>query len=266
MPPQYIGFAEDMMLILFLVCILATLVTVHRATCYRQFQVPPGHHLISPSNCPRRRDVTRLCATSSQLPKTALRPILTPGFLKENMSHCNSKYLGRSYNVCCTKLQYQGGRHGGWRTWGCLQRRLLAKAGENKQHVGSKKANEQTYHCFFSRWARPPRHLTKKLSIGIPSVSLVSRSLQYFRSSKIPSPSILSNSWIFPVSCFVFSRLLCLASSSAFTFISPPGAFDCPPLLITTHLILYLILGKLSWKKNGKKRGTFPLWGPPPPP
>ena len=36
---QYIGFAEDMMLILFLVCILATLVTVHRATCYRQFQV-----------------------------------------------------------------------------------------------------------------------------------------------------------------------------------------------------------------------------------
>ena len=33
--PQYIGFAEDMMLILFLVCILATLVTVHRATCYR---------------------------------------------------------------------------------------------------------------------------------------------------------------------------------------------------------------------------------------
>ena len=35
MPPQYIGFAEDMMLILFLVCILATLVTVHRATCYR---------------------------------------------------------------------------------------------------------------------------------------------------------------------------------------------------------------------------------------
>ena len=47
MPPQYIGFAEDMMLILFLVCILATLVTVHRATCYRQFQVPPGHHLIS---------------------------------------------------------------------------------------------------------------------------------------------------------------------------------------------------------------------------
>ena len=32
---QYIGFAEDMMLILFLVCILATLVTVHRAACYR---------------------------------------------------------------------------------------------------------------------------------------------------------------------------------------------------------------------------------------
>eukprot|EP00092_Neocalanus_flemingeri_P070860 GFUD01087003.1.p1 GENE.GFUD01087003.1~~GFUD01087003.1.p1 ORF type:complete len:425 (+),score=131.73 GFUD01087003.1:69-1277(+) len=35
---QYIGFAEDMMLILFLVCILATLVTVHRAACYRQIQ------------------------------------------------------------------------------------------------------------------------------------------------------------------------------------------------------------------------------------
>ena len=45
MPPQYIGFAEDMMLILFLVCILATLVTVHRATCYRQFQVPPNPQL-----------------------------------------------------------------------------------------------------------------------------------------------------------------------------------------------------------------------------
>merc|ERR550532_3441064 len=35
---QYIGFAEDMMLILFLVCILATLVTVHRAACYRSLQ------------------------------------------------------------------------------------------------------------------------------------------------------------------------------------------------------------------------------------
>ena len=35
---QYIGFAEDMMLILFLVCILATLVTVHRAACYRSIQ------------------------------------------------------------------------------------------------------------------------------------------------------------------------------------------------------------------------------------
>jgi len=47
---QYIGFAEDMMLILFLVCILATLVTVHRATCYRQFQEArrntPLRHLI----------------------------------------------------------------------------------------------------------------------------------------------------------------------------------------------------------------------------
>lgn len=35
---QYIGFVEDMMLILFLICILVTLVTVHRASCYRQFQ------------------------------------------------------------------------------------------------------------------------------------------------------------------------------------------------------------------------------------
>ena len=33
-----IRFAEDMMLILFLVCILATLVTVHRAACYRSIQ------------------------------------------------------------------------------------------------------------------------------------------------------------------------------------------------------------------------------------
>ena len=45
--PQYIGFAEDMMLILFLVCILATLVTVHRATCYRQFQVRTSNFLSS---------------------------------------------------------------------------------------------------------------------------------------------------------------------------------------------------------------------------
>ncbi|XP_023337958.1 uncharacterized protein LOC111708733 [Eurytemora carolleeae] len=37
-PHQYLGFVEDMMLILFLVCILITLVTVHRASCYRQFQ------------------------------------------------------------------------------------------------------------------------------------------------------------------------------------------------------------------------------------
>jgi hypothetical protein len=34
-PRQYNAFGEDMMLILFLVCILATLVTVHRAACYR---------------------------------------------------------------------------------------------------------------------------------------------------------------------------------------------------------------------------------------
>jgi len=35
---QYIGFAEDTLLILFLVCILATLITVHRAACIRQIQ------------------------------------------------------------------------------------------------------------------------------------------------------------------------------------------------------------------------------------
>ena len=81
MPPQYIGFAEDMMLILFLVCILATLVTVHRATCYRQFQVLTDLISTDPPNCPRRLDETHLCVTSSQLPRTDLRPILTPGFL-----------------------------------------------------------------------------------------------------------------------------------------------------------------------------------------
>jgi len=37
-PQQYVGFVEDMMLVLFLVCILVTLITVHRASCYRQFQ------------------------------------------------------------------------------------------------------------------------------------------------------------------------------------------------------------------------------------
>lgn len=35
---QYIGFVEDMMLILFLICILVTLIAVHRASCYRQFR------------------------------------------------------------------------------------------------------------------------------------------------------------------------------------------------------------------------------------
>ena len=41
-PLQYIGLAEDMVLILLLLCILATLVKVHLqnwTTCYRQFQV-----------------------------------------------------------------------------------------------------------------------------------------------------------------------------------------------------------------------------------
>ena len=84
MPPQYIGFAEYMMLILFLVCILAILVTVHRATCYRQFQVLIDLISTDPPNCPRRLDVTHLCATSSQLPRTDLRPILTPGFTHPN--------------------------------------------------------------------------------------------------------------------------------------------------------------------------------------
>ena len=164
------------------------------------------------------------------------------------MSHCNSKYLGRSYNVfvlnCNTRADDTvDGVPEVVCSGGSLPKRVRTNNMLDQKRLSSflPKPNEQTYHCFFSRWARPPRHLTKKLSIGIPSVSLVSRSLQYFRFSKISSSSILSSSWIFPVSCFVFSRLLCLALSSAFTFISPPGAFDCPPLLITTHLILYLI-------------------------
>eukprot|EP00090_Calanus_glacialis_P013931 TRINITY_DN22563_c0_g1_i1.p1 TRINITY_DN22563_c0_g1~~TRINITY_DN22563_c0_g1_i1.p1 ORF type:complete len:443 (-),score=123.09 TRINITY_DN22563_c0_g1_i1:135-1463(-) len=54
---QYIGFAEDLMLILFLVCILATLVTVHRAACYRQIQdarrnTPLRHILPIPEDRP----------------------------------------------------------------------------------------------------------------------------------------------------------------------------------------------------------------------
>ena len=112
MPPQYIGFAEDMMLILFLVCILATLVTVHRATCYRQFQVQLIiYHLLliiyykyyqstSHSNCAiRRLDVTHLCVTSSQLPRTDLRPILTPGL-------ANRKPI--SYQLLMTHFNLEG--------------------------------------------------------------------------------------------------------------------------------------------------------------
>merc|ERR1711892_930175 len=54
---QYISFAEDLMLILFLVCILATLVTVHRAACYRQIQdarrnTPLRHILPIPEDRP----------------------------------------------------------------------------------------------------------------------------------------------------------------------------------------------------------------------
>ena len=150
-------------------------------------------------------------------------------------------------------MQYQGGRHGGWCTWGCLQRRLLAKAGENKQHVGSKKAFKLFAKTkwtnlslfFFQVSETPPPSYEEALyrnSVRLPGlqVSSIFSFLQSFPSS------ILSSSWIFPVSCFVFSRLLCLALSSVFTFISPPGAFDCPPLLITTHLILYLILFCIS--------------------
>ena len=38
-PLQYIGFVEDLILVFFLLCILATLVTVHRATCH----LPPAN-------------------------------------------------------------------------------------------------------------------------------------------------------------------------------------------------------------------------------
>jgi hypothetical protein len=33
--PQYIKFAEDAMLVLFLLCVLVTLMVVHKASCYR---------------------------------------------------------------------------------------------------------------------------------------------------------------------------------------------------------------------------------------
>jgi len=56
-PRQYNAYGEDMMLILFLVCILATLVTVHRAACYRQIQdarrnTPLRHILPIPEDRP----------------------------------------------------------------------------------------------------------------------------------------------------------------------------------------------------------------------
>ena len=59
-PLQYIGLAEDMVLILFLLCILATLVKVHLenwATCYRQFQV---------------QNYKKLCGSSFQLTQKKL--------------------------------------------------------------------------------------------------------------------------------------------------------------------------------------------------
>jgi len=56
-PRQYNAYGEDMMLIVFLVCILATLVTVHRAACYRQLQdarrnTPLRHILPIPEDRP----------------------------------------------------------------------------------------------------------------------------------------------------------------------------------------------------------------------
>eukprot|EP00095_Tigriopus_kingsejongensis_P009463 maker-scaffold197_size267318-snap-gene-1.34 protein:Tk09463 transcript:maker-scaffold197_size267318-snap-gene-1.34-mRNA-1 annotation:"complement component c1q receptor" len=36
--PQYIKFVEDAMLVLFLFCVMVTLLVVHRASCYRQFR------------------------------------------------------------------------------------------------------------------------------------------------------------------------------------------------------------------------------------
>lgn len=36
--PHYIKFVEDAMLVLFLLCVLVTLMVVHRASCYRQFR------------------------------------------------------------------------------------------------------------------------------------------------------------------------------------------------------------------------------------
>jgi len=54
---QYSSYGEDMMLVLFLICILATLVTVHRAACYRQIQdarrnTPLRHILPIPEDRP----------------------------------------------------------------------------------------------------------------------------------------------------------------------------------------------------------------------
>ena len=196
------------MLILFLVCILATLVTVHRATCYRQFQVPPGHHLISPSNCPRRRDVTRLCATSSQLPKTALRPILTPGFLKENMSHCNSKYLGRSYNVfvlnCNTRADDTvDGVPEVVCSGGSLPKRVRTNNMLDQKRLSSflPKPNEQTYHCFAKVSETPPPSYEEALyrnSVRLPGlqVSSIFSLLQNFL--------LLHTFQLMNISCFLF--------------------------------------------------------------
>ena len=216
------------MLILFLVCILATLVTVHRATCYRQFQVPPGHHLISPSNCPRRRDVTRLCATSSQLPKTALRPILTPGFLKENMSHCNSKYLGRSYNVfvlnCNTRADDTvDGVPEVVCSGGSLPKRVRTNNMLDQKRLSSflPKPNEQTL-SLFCKGERDPPAILRRSSLSEFRPSPWSPGLfNIFASPKFPPPPYFPahEYFLFPVLSFLdFSVLHCRLLSLS----SPP--------------------------------------------
>ena len=79
----------DLLLILFLFCILATLVTLHLenwSTCYRQLQVLILIKHLS-SNRPRSLHQRNLSASSSQWQRTALRPIFTPGFQYRIPSH-----------------------------------------------------------------------------------------------------------------------------------------------------------------------------------
>ena len=108
------------------------------------------------------------------------------------------------------------------------------------------KPNEQTYHCFAKVSETPPPSYEEALyrnSVRLPGLQV--SSIFSFLQSFLP----LHTFQLMNISGFLFfviSRLLCLALSSVFTFISPPGAFDCPPLLITTHLILYLILFCIS--------------------